>query len=148
MVGRTDALAGLAATLLLVAGGCATTDPATTAVPPNYRLLIARHVAANWGDMSKILKAEISPPGEWVGPFGLGGPRPIACVRLTVQGPLIQQTHEMGFTFENAQIAEVFSPDEINPAAGGAFGAALKNAVTCGKLAYSPFPELVKSKAR
>jgi hypothetical protein len=147
MVGRIDGLAGLAGTFLLVFRGCATTDPATTVVPSNYRLLIARHVAANW-DMSKILKAEISSPGEWVVPFGLGSPRPIACVKLTVQGPLIQQTHVMGFTFESAQIAEAFNPDEINPAAGGAFAAAVKNEATCGKLAYSPFPELVKSKAR
>jgi hypothetical protein len=54
----------------------------------------------------------------------------------------------MGFTFENAKIAEVFNPDEINPAAGGAFAAAVKNAATCGKLTYSPFPELAKNKTR
>jgi hypothetical protein len=147
MVDRTDGLAGLAGTLLLVAGGCATTDPATTTVPSNYRLLIARYVAANW-DMSNIIKAQISSPGEWVGPFGLGSPRPIACVQLTVQGPLIQQRNALGFTFENAKIGEVFYPNEINPATGGAFAAAVKSAVTCGKLAYSPFPELVKSKVR
>lgn len=127
--------------------GCATPDPATTAVPSNYRLLVAGYLASKW-DKRKILKAEISRPGDWVGPFGLGGPRPIACVQLTIQGPLIQQTLAMGFTFENGQIAEVFNPDEINPAAGGAFAAAVKNAATCGKLAYSPFPELVKASPR
>ena len=137
----------LVGTFLLTAGGCATPDPATTTVPPNYRQMIVRHLTAN-RDMSKILKAEISAPGEWVGPFGLGSPRPIVCVQLTVQGPLIQQTYAMGFTFENAKIAEVFNPDEINPAAGGAFAAAVKNAATCGKLTYSPFPELAKNKTR
>ena len=147
MIGRTGTFASLAGTLLLVMGGCMTPDPATTVVPPNYRLLVAGHVASKW-DRRKILKAEISAPGDWEGPFGLGSPRPIACVKLTIQGPLIQQIVAMGFTFENGQIAEVFNPDEINPAAGGAFAAAMKNAVTCGKLVYSSFPELVKSRPR
>jgi hypothetical protein len=31
--------------------------------------------------------------------------------------------------------------------AGGAFGALLKNAATCGNLAYVPFPELMKTRA-
>lgn len=138
-------------TLVVLVGcfmsGCATPDPATTTVPQNYRLLVAGYLASKW-DKRKILKTEISGPGDWVGPFGLGSPRPIACVQLTIQGPLIQQTVAMGFTFENGQIAEVFNPDEVNPAAGGAFAAAMKNAATCGKLTYSPFPELVKSNPR
>jgi hypothetical protein len=45
-------------------------------------------------------------------------------------------------------VAEAFYPDEINPAAGGAFAAAVKSAVTFGKLTYLPFPELVKPKVR
>ena len=147
MAGAITVLACFVGVLLLFVGGCATPNPATTTVPPNYRQLIVRHVAANW-DMSRILKAAISAPGEWVGPFGLGNPRPIVCVQITIQGPLIQQTSTMGYTFENGQIAEVFNPDEINPAAGGAFAAAVKNAATCGKLAYLPFTELAKTKTR
>ena len=38
--------------------------------------------------------------------------------------------HALGFTFENAKTAEVFYADEINLAAGGAFAAAVKSAVT------------------
>jgi hypothetical protein len=108
--------------------------------------LIAQYVEANW-DTRKILKAEISLPGEWIGPFGLGSPRAIACVKVTTEGPLIRQTYAMGFTFENEDIAEVVSPDAMKLAAGGAFAAAVKSAATCGQLTYSPFPELVMSKA-
>ena len=144
-----------AGALFLALGGCATTDPAATTqagganaaagVPPNYRQLVARNIAAST-DLSKLLKAEISQPGEWVGPFGLGRSRPIACAVLTVQGPFIQQTYALGFIFQDGQIAEVFNPSASNPAAGGAFAAALKNSVTCGKLSYSPFPELAQSR--
>ena len=95
-------------------------------------------------DLAKLVSAEISSPGEWEGPFGLGGKRPIVCARLTIEGPIIRQTYNLGYTFQNGEIAEVFDPDSVNPAAGGAFGAALKSAATCGKLSYSPFPELSK----
>ena len=142
-----------AGAILLVLGGCATTDTSetaqaggtdpATAVPANYRQLLARNFAAKT-DLSKLRKAEISQPGVWVGPFGLGKPTPIACAVLTIQGPLIQQTYAVGFTFQNGQIADVFSPDASNPAAGGAFAGAMKNAATCGKLSYTPFPELMK----
>jgi hypothetical protein len=113
-------------------------------VPANYRQLVARNISARKMDLVKLVCAEISSPGEWQGPFGLGGKRPIVCARLTIDGPIIRQTYNLGYTFQNGEIAEVFDPDSVNPAAGGAFGAALKSAATCGKLSYSPFPELSK----
>jgi hypothetical protein len=45
-------------------------------------------------------------------------------------------------------VADVFYPEAINPAVGGAFGAILKNAMTCGDLAYGAFPELLRLKGR
>ena len=113
-------------------------------VPANYRQLVARNILASKMDLAKLVSAEISSPGEWEGPFGLGGKRPIVCARLTIDGPIIRQTYNLGYTFQNGEIAEVFDPDSVNPAAGGAFGAALKSAATCGKLSYSPFPGLSK----
>jgi len=55
-------------------------------------------------------------------------------------------THEIGFMFENGQISETFEPRPNNPALGGAFAGNLRYAVTCGKLAYGPFPELAKGR--
>jgi hypothetical protein len=142
---------GLAGLLLL--GACATTDAASgktgganraTAVPPNYRQLIARHILANV-DSGKVLKAEISRPGVWESPIGLFEPKPIACARWDAQGPIIQQTHVLAFTFENGKIADTFDPRYVNPAMG-ALSAAIKHAATCGKLSYAPFPELMKRK--
>jgi hypothetical protein len=101
--------------------------------------------------MSKILKAEITAPGEgWMGIFN-GGNRPIACVRLTVksQGPFSDRsTFVTGYTFEKGQVAEVFYPEAINPALGGAVGAAIRNASTCGNLPYRAFPEPTRPKGR
>jgi hypothetical protein len=82
----------------------------------------------------------------WVGPLGLGSPRPIACARYRFQGWLIEQTVELGFIFENGRLSDVFNPNPNNPALGGAFAGALTYAVTCGKLTYGPFPELVKKR--
>jgi len=48
--------------------------------------------------------------------------------------------------FKDGQIDEAFNPREINPATGGVVAAAGKDAFTCGKLSYSPFPELVSSR--
>jgi hypothetical protein len=147
-------LLGAAGLLLLAAGGCATTDAQgggaassskAHAVPGNYRQQVARHLIADLKG-GKILKAEIARPGVWESPLGLTSPRPIVCAKWVSQGPVIQQSHSLAFTFENGKIADVFDPGYINPAAGGAFAAALKDSATCGKLSYVPFPEIVKSK--
>jgi hypothetical protein len=101
--------------------------------------------------MSDILKAEITAPAiGWMGIFD-GGNRPIACVRLTVKSQGLfsdTATHVTGFTFENGKIARAFNPEAINPAAGGAFAAAIVNANTCGNLTYGAFPELIRLKGR
>jgi hypothetical protein len=111
-------------------------------VPSNYRQLVARRLATN---KYKVIKAEISRPGEgWMGLFN-GGNRPMVCARVTFQGPLIQQTYVAGFTFEKGQIADVIYPGGYNPM-GGALGAALQSALTCDKFSYGPFPELAKAR--
>jgi hypothetical protein len=72
-------------------------------------------------------------------------------VRLTVKsdGPFSDKsTDVVGYSFEKGQVADVFYPEAINPAVGGAFGAALKNAMTCGDLAYGAFPELMRLKGK
>jgi hypothetical protein len=107
-----------------------------TAVPSNYRQLIASKLAAS-ADLNRLVKAEISLPGEgWMGLIN-GGNRPMACVTLTIDGPLIQQTQTTGYTFKNGQIDKAFSAD-----AGGAALAAITSATTCDKFTYVPFPEL------
>ncbi len=114
----------------------------SNAVPSNYRQLVARSMASRSREI-RILSAQISRPGVWVGPFGLGTPTPIVCAKMNFQGTYIQQDATFGFTFKNGQIAEVFNPHASNPAAGGAFAAAMKNSYTCGKLSYGAFPELL-----
>jgi len=147
------AVIGVLTAALTLLGACATDatfvkpgEHRTIVVPSNYRQLVAHYIAANV-DRGKVLKAEISRPGVWDRADFVGGPRPIACARWTAQGPIIQQTYSVGFMFENGKISESFYPENINPGAGGAFGALLKNAATCGNLAYVPFPELMKTKA-
>lgn len=122
-------------------------EPRSIVVPSNYRQVVAHYIATKM-DTGKVLKAEISRPGVWERPEFVGGPRPIACARWTAQGPIIQQTHTIAFMFENGKVSEIFDPQYINLGAGGAFGAWVKNAATCGKLAYGPFPEIMKSKAK
>jgi hypothetical protein len=140
--------------LMVALGACATTNASGTAeigaakaaiaVPPNYRQLIARKLATST-DLRKLRKAEISQPGEgWRGVFN-GGTRPIVCAALTVEGKIIQQSYVVGYTFQNGQIDEVFYPGAYNPMQG-AVGAAIESALTCDKLAYSPFPELTASR--
>lgn len=140
--------------LSLLAGGGATTDAGvkrgekiskSVAVPSNYRQLVARYFAANI-QTGKMLKAQVSRPGVWESPLGLTSSRPIVCAKWVAQGPVIQQSYSLAFTFENGKIAEAFDPGYINPGAGGAFGAALKTAATCGKLSYGPFQEIMRSK--
>ena len=136
-------------TVVIGLSGCATTDPATsaqaapttifTAVPSNYRQLIASKLAASV-DLKRLVKAEISLPGEgWMGLIN-GGNRPMTCVTLTIEGPLIRETQRTGYTFKNGQIDDVFSIDASNP--GGAVGAAIASATTCDKFTYVPFSEL------
>jgi hypothetical protein len=136
-------------TVVICLGGCVTTDPTTSAqaapttiptgVPLNYRQLIASKLVASV-DLNRLVRAEISLPGEgWMGLIN-GGNRPMACVTLTIDGPLIQQTQTAGFTFKNGQIDDVFSIGASN--LGGAVGAAIVGATTCDKFTYVPFPEL------
>jgi hypothetical protein len=157
--------------LALAVGGCATDAAekgpasgarastasynASYAAPPGYRQLIARKIveayAKDNSPMSKILKAEITAPAEgWMGITG-GGNRPIVCARLTVKSQGLfsdQSTYVVGYTFEKGQVADEFFPEAINPALGGAFGAAVRNAATCGNLTYGAFPELMRVKAK
>ena len=114
----------------------------SVSVPANYRQLVARRLATN---KVKVIKAEISRPGEgWMGLIN-GGNRPMVCARVTFQGPLIQQTYVAAFTFEKGQIADQFYPGGYNPM-GGALGAALQSALTCDKFSYGSFPELAKAR--
>ena len=125
------------------------------AAPPGYRQLIARKIveayAKNDLPMSNILKAEITAPAEgWMGITG-GGNRPIVCARLTVKSQGLfsdQSTYVAGYTFEKGQVADEFFPEAINPALGGALGAAIRNASTCGNLTYGAFPEFMRLKGR
>jgi hypothetical protein len=90
-------------------------------------------------DLNRLVKAEISLPGEgWMGLIN-GGNRPMACVNLTFDGPLIPQTQTTGYTFKNGLIDDAFSI-EVYP--GGAVMAVIASATTCGKFTYVPFPEL------
>jgi hypothetical protein len=145
----------------LVLGGCATEvatgkkapdADAATAVPANYRQLIVRHTREAYAErkvsMRTILKAEITRPGGG-GLAGLG--RSFVCVRLTVKtdsGFVPQQAFETGYNFYNGKIDNVFYPGNINPALGGAFGAALLQGTTCGSLSYASFPELMAARSR
>jgi hypothetical protein len=113
----------------------------STAVPANYRQVVARHLAPSLKKWGRLRNARISRPGEgWMGIFN-GGNRPIVCATVTAQGTLIEQTYTVGFTFKGSRIEDVFYPGGYNPMVG-AVGAALQNALTCDKLTYGPFPEL------
>ena len=113
-----------------------------TAVPSNYRQLIASKLAASV-DLKRLVKAEISLPGEgWMGLIN-GGNRPMACVTLTIEAPLMPQTQTTGYTFKNGQIDDVFSIDAYP---GGAVRAVIASALTCDKFTYVPFPELRRSR--
>jgi hypothetical protein len=164
---------GVLGALALGVGGCATdaagtgpvsktqassasasSDP-SYAAPTGYRQLVARAVAEAYAKndlpMSRILKAEITGPADgWMGITG-GGNRPIVCVRLTVKSQGLfsdQTTYVAGYTFEKGRVADEFFPETINPGTGGAFGALIRNASTCGNLNYNAFPELMRLKGR
>src|SRR2546421_3605058 len=99
-----------ACAFLLLLSGCGGAMPPGASgesgqrVPANYRQLVARNILASKMDLAKLVSAEISSPGEWEGPFGLGGKRPIVCARLTIDGPIIRQTYNLGYTFQNGEI--------------------------------------------
>jgi hypothetical protein len=144
------ALAAIAALLLFGDGSASAQTPepkkaqgaARSDIPSNYRQVVARYLTKN-ASGSKVLKAEISRPGVWSQRWD--GPHQIVCARWVTRGPFIDQTNTLGFIFRSGQIVEVFNPGYANPAMGGFLGAALLNAATCGKLAYSPLPEAVQS---
>jgi hypothetical protein len=138
------------ATPFWLLSGCADTDgagiqtasvPPLTAVPADYRQILARNVLAKVHP-KKILNAQISPPGLWVGPLGLGGPRPTACVKWTAEGQYGQESHNIGYTFSQGHIDEILGFDPMS--SGGLVPAMAKHAYTCGKLSYGPFPEVMK----
>ena len=118
----------------------ATTGP--QAVPPDYREIIARSILTKT-DRDKIRRAEISRPALSFGREALR--RPVACVRLIIQGTKGERELNAGFTFEVGQIDEVFNPDETDPKVGVADAAVIKYGYKCDSLSYYPFPELLKS---
>ena len=111
------------------------------AVPANYRQLVARHIAQN-PPRARLLNSQISPPGVWEAPLGIGSPAPIVCARLTIESTFSPTTYSIGYRFKDGQIQDTFNPQANNPAAGGLFASMMLNSVTCGKLSYRPFPEL------
>lgn len=113
------------------------------AVPANHRQLITRYFASKGGGGANVLSAQISRPGVWIGPFGLGAPAPIVCVKWTVQGSFGPNGASLIFRFHNGQIYEALNPETVKYAAGMLGVMALKS-VTCDKLAYGPFPELAR----
>ena len=132
--------------LLTVFGvtGCATVDATTIPlVPTNYRELVLARAAAKPIEQ-KIVRAEISAPGLWENNIISDASRRIVCTRTTIDGIFGEQIFTVGYKFLNGQIEDVFYPEQANPAAGGLLGAAILNGVTCGKLEYEPFPELIR----
>jgi len=111
------------------------------AVPGNHRQLITRYFASKDGGGAKVLSAQISRPGLWQSPLGLGAPAPIVCVKWTVQGSFGPGDTLLIFRFHNGQIYEALNPESVRYAAG-VFGVMALKSVTCDKLAYGPFPEL------
>ena len=114
------------------------------AVPTNYRQLVARHIAQN-PPRARLLNSQISPPGIWEAPLGIGSPAPIVCAKLTIESTFSPTTFSIGYRFKDGQIQDTFYPQANNPAAGGIFASMMLNSVTCGKLSYRPFPELTSA---
>jgi hypothetical protein len=133
---------------LWMLAGCAGTDGAgvqtsviraSNAVPSDYRAIIARNVRAKVPPNS-VVQAEISAPGLWVGPMGLGPQRPIACVKWQQKSEYGTSEQSLGYMFAEGLIDETF---DFNPFKnGGLVPAMAKHAYTCGSLKYGPFPEL------
>lgn len=113
----------------------------SNAVPADYRAIIARNVRAKVPPNS-IIAAEISAPGLWIGPLGIGPQRPIACVKWQQKTEYGTSEQSLGYMFAEGQIDETF---DFNPFKnGGLVPAMAKHAYTCGSLKYAPFPEVVK----
>jgi hypothetical protein len=142
---------GIAVGMALVLGGCAGADGAgvqtnairaSNAVPADYRTLIARNVRAK-SPPNSIVRAEISAPGLWASPLGIGAPRPIACVKWWRNTSLGDAEHTLGYMFAEGHIDEVFDFSPYKN--GGLIPAMAKHAYTCGSLTYGPFPELMRT---
>ena len=65
---------------------------------------------------------------------------------MTIEDKQRVRELNVGFTFEDGQIAEVFNPDFGNPKVGAALAAVVRFGYTCETHTYVPFPELSTSK--
>jgi hypothetical protein len=146
------AFVAILGSLTLVLGGCADADGAgvqtnavraSNAVPKDYRAIISRNVRAK-APLNSIVDAQISDPGLWIGPMGLGPQRPIACVKWRQKGEYGTSEHTLGYMFAEGHIDEVFDFSPFKN--GGLVPAMAKHAYTCGSLTYGPFPELTTAR--
>ena len=115
MVGRGSMFVCGVALLLVVVGGRAITDvagaaekgggKATTAVPANYRQLVASRILETT-DRQKIRRAQISRPQEaWAGLLS-GGNRPAICAVIFRETPLFSEGRDCWlFTFQDGRVA-------------------------------------------
>ena len=103
-------------------------------LPSNYRQMIAQDFKKY--QRLKVLKAEISRPGQWE---RLDGTFPLVCVRWSEEGPF-RENLQRGYVFKSGKIAEQFNPE--SSVVGGVLGAAIVKAKTCGPLPHVPFPEI------
>jgi hypothetical protein len=115
MVSGNSMLLCRVAALLVLLGGCATTDAAgtgekgstktTTAVPPNYRQLVAARILEST-DRQKIHHAQISRPQEaWTGLVN-GGNRPVVCAVIKRETPLVANARDCWLvTFQDGKVA-------------------------------------------
>jgi hypothetical protein len=106
------------AALLVLLGGCATTDASgpggkasartATAVPSNYRQLVAARIWAST-DRKKIRRAQISSPQEaWTGIVN-GGNRPVVCAVIFRETPLFSEARDCWLvTFQDGKVASAW----------------------------------------
>ena len=116
---------------------------AANAVPGNHRQLITRYFAAKGGAGGNVLSAHISRPGIWESPLGITAPAPIVCVKWAVPGTFGRHEETLIFRFHEGQIYEALNPETVKYGAG-LVGVMLLKSVTCDKLAYGPYSEIVK----
>jgi hypothetical protein len=111
MVGSKWTSKGFTAALLII-GGCSISDELSaqekgygSAVPPNYRRLVASRILEST-DRQKIRRAQISRPVEKaVGLFN-GGNRPAVCVVIYRETPLFAEARDCWLvTFDRGSIA-------------------------------------------